>query len=36
MDVLSVHPVMIINGQLVNNPYYVEPEEFLKKFKERQ
>lgn len=30
MNVLAVHPVMIVRGQLVQNPYYVEPEIFLK------
>jgi len=28
-DVLAVHPIMIIRGQVVRNPYYVEPEVFL-------
>lgn len=28
-DVLNVHPMMIIRGQVVRNPYYVEPEIFL-------
>jgi len=35
MDVLSVHPVMIISGQLVNNPYFIEPELFLEKLHNR-
>lgn len=30
LDVLKVHPVMIVNGQVVKNPYYIRPEEFLK------
>ena len=29
MDVLSVHPVMIVRGQAVKNPYYVPAKEFL-------
>ena len=29
-DVLKVHPMMIVHGQVVKNPYYVRPEEFLK------
>jgi len=29
LDVLSVHNVMIVRGQLVQNPYYVDPDEFL-------
>jgi hypothetical protein len=28
-DVLKVHPMMIVNGQVVRNPYYMRPEEFL-------
>lgn len=30
MGVLKVHPQMIINGAIVQNPFYIEPEEFLK------
>lgn len=35
-DVLSVHPMMIIRGQVVRNPYYVDPEHFLKKHLSRR
>jgi len=28
-DILSVHPMMIVHGQVVRNPYYVEAEDFL-------
>lgn len=28
-DVLNVHPMMIVRGQVVRNPYYVPPAEFL-------
>jgi hypothetical protein len=28
-DILSVHPMMIVHGQVVRNPYYIEPEVFL-------
>ncbi|MBF0539522.1 MAG: MEDS domain-containing protein [Nitrospirae bacterium] len=28
-DVLSVHPLMIVKGQVLRNPYYVPPDEFL-------
>ncbi|MFZ5570782.1 MAG: MEDS domain-containing protein [Thermodesulfobacteriota bacterium] len=35
MDMLSVHPMMIVRGQLVKNPSYVEPEIFLKEYRER-
>jgi len=30
-DVLSVHPMMIVAGQIVHNPYYQPPREFLAK-----
>jgi hypothetical protein len=29
MDILSVHPYTVVRGQLVVNPYYVEPDQFL-------
>ena len=29
-DVLKVHPMMVVHGRIVRNPYYVRPEEFLK------
>ncbi len=35
MDLLSVHPVMIVRGQLVHNPVYVEPEIFLQQYRHR-
>lgn len=35
MDVLSVHPVMIVRGQLVKNPFYVAPEIFLQEYRQR-
>jgi hypothetical protein len=35
MDILSVHPMMIVRGQLVKNPSFVEPEIFLKEYQER-
>jgi hypothetical protein len=28
-DVLKVHPMMIVHGQVARNPYFVRPEEFL-------
>ncbi len=31
-QVLQVHPYMIAQGQIVSNPFYVRPEEFLAKF----
>lgn len=36
MDVLSVHPVMIVRGQLVKNPFYVEPSVFLAEYRARK
>ncbi len=29
MDVLKVHPFMIIRGEVVHNPFFVPPEEYL-------
>jgi len=29
MDVLKVHPKMIVNGAVINNPFFVEPEVYL-------
>lgn len=29
MDVLKVHPLMIVRGSVVHNPFYITPEEFL-------
>jgi len=29
MDVLRVHPMMVIDGTIVRNPFYVPPENFL-------
>jgi len=29
LDCLRVHPFMIVNGQVIENPYYMKPEEFL-------
>ena len=30
MDILKVHPQMIVRGAVVHNPFYIPPEEFLK------
>ncbi len=35
MDILTVHPVMIVKGQIVKNPYFTEPGEFLQSYRER-
>ena len=29
MDILKVHPYMIVRGAVVHNPFFIEPEEFL-------
>lgn len=29
LDILRVHPLMLIAGQVVANPYYIRPQEFL-------
>jgi len=36
LNVLKVHPMMIVQGKIVQNPYYISPQEFLKEFKPRQ
>lgn len=33
--VLQVHPYMIVQGQIVQNPFYIRPEEFLAKLDEK-
>lgn len=35
-DILQVHPLMLVHGQVVKNPAYIKPEEFLKEFKSRK
>jgi hypothetical protein len=32
LDVLRVHPMMVVHGQILENPYYVKPDEFLCSF----
>lgn len=32
MDVLAVHPVMLIRGQVIKNPYFIPPKEFMAQF----
>ncbi len=29
MDVLKVHPLMIVRGSVVHNPFFIKPEEYL-------
>jgi hypothetical protein len=35
-QVLQVHPYMIAHGQIVRNPFFIRPEEFLKKIASQQ
>lgn len=30
MEILKVHPKMIVNGNVIQNPFFIEPEEYLK------
>ena len=32
LDVLKVHPMMIVRGQIVRNPHYMDPKDFLRDF----
>lgn len=34
MDVLKVHPMMVVHGAVIHNPFYIPPEEYLKDIKE--
>jgi len=36
LDVLSVHPMMVVRGQIVKNPFYIEPAVFLQQYRQRQ
>ncbi len=29
LEVLKVHPKMLVNGTIINNPFFIEPEEYL-------
>jgi len=35
LDVLKVHPMMVAHGQIVQNPYYMKPQDFLKDYRSR-
>jgi len=30
LDILRVHPLLVVRGQVVQNPYYLAPEDFLR------
>lgn len=36
LDVLRVHPLMVVRGQVVENPYYMTPEQFLEEYAARR
>lgn len=29
MEIMRVHPKMLVNGSIINNPFYIEPETYL-------
>lgn len=31
-DVLKVHPMVIVHGQIIQNPFYMKPQDFLKEY----
>jgi hypothetical protein len=33
LDILKVHPYMIVRGSVVHNPFFIPPEEYLEKIK---
>ncbi|MFC1747196.1 MEDS domain-containing protein [Pseudomonadota bacterium] len=35
LDVLKVHPMMIVHGQIVKNPYYMKSQDFLADYHQR-
>ncbi|MBF0464331.1 MAG: MEDS domain-containing protein [Nitrospirae bacterium] len=35
-DVLSVHPLMVVRGNILYNPYYIKPEVFLQRYSVNQ
>lgn len=35
LDVLKVHPMMVVGGQIVQNPFYLKPEDFLSDYRAR-
>lgn len=32
MDILSIHPLVIVKGQVIKNPYYIDPDIFLQSY----
>jgi len=35
LDVLKVHPMMVVHGQIVQNPFYMKPQDFLQDYHAR-
>jgi hypothetical protein len=35
-NVLKVHPWMVVRGKIIQNPYYISPQEFRKEFRAKQ
>lgn len=35
-DVLRVHPMVIVHGQIIQNPFYMKPQDFLKEYAGRK
>jgi len=35
LAVLKVHPMMVVHGQIVQNPFYMKPQDFLKDYQHR-
>lgn len=36
IDIMRTHPIIIIGGILQENPFYVQPEEFVRKLRARE
>jgi hypothetical protein len=36
IDILRTHPMVVISGILQHNPFYIEPAEFLREFRDRR
>ncbi|MBA4375737.1 MAG: hypothetical protein C0401_06140, partial [Anaerolinea sp.] len=36
MDILSVHPLMMVRGQVIRNPYFILPKDFMAQYNARK
>ena len=36
MDILRTHPLVVVGGMLRENPFFVEPDEFLREVRQRR